>query len=147
MDVAVKQALQKKARAKIMDLEATMKDMDSSLEWEEVEELYNDHIFAPGVYGRKMLIPRGMCVVGKIHKHAHINVITRGLIKVVTEFGEDIYSGPKIWVSEPGTKRAVYAIEETEWMTIHANPSDTTDIREIEGEVIASSFKALEEGV
>jgi len=131
-------------RSKILELESAVRSIPGAMESEELEEKYNEHFFAPGVYGRKMTIPAGMCVVGKIHKHAHLNVITRGVIRVVTEFGEDTYTGPRIWVSEPGTKRAVYAIEDTEWLTIHANASDTQDLREIEEFVIAPSFEEFD---
>lgn len=131
-------------RRNILDLETSLRDQPDAMAAEELEREYNEHFFAPGVYGRKMTIPKGLCVVGKIHKHAHLNVITKGVIKVVTEFGEDIYTGPRIWVSEPGTKRAVYALEDTEWMTIHHNPSDTTDIREIEDAVIAKDYESLD---
>lgn len=131
-------------RSKIMQLEGALKTLPDAMNDEELQEKYNEHHFAPGVYGRSMLIPAGMCVVGKIHKHAHINVITRGVIMVVTEFGEDTYTGPKIWVSEPGTKRAVFALEDTEWLTIHANPTDTQDIGVIEDFVIAPDFETFD---
>ena len=134
----------KPTRDKIVQLESAIKSIPGSMNSKELEEKYNEHHFAPGVYGRAMLIPAGMCVVGKIHNHAHINVITRGIIRVVTEFGEDTYTGPKIWVSEPGTKRAVFALEDTEWLTIHANPTDTQDIGVIEDFVIAPDFETFD---
>jgi hypothetical protein len=134
----------KPVRQSILNLEASVRDMPDSLDEVELEQEYNTHFFAPGVYGRQMLIPAGMCVVGKIHKHAHINVITKGVIKVVTEFGVDIYTGPRTWVSESGTKRAVYALEDTVWLTIHANPDDSTDIRELEEQVIAPDFETFD---
>lgn len=132
------------SRSKILDLQAALMAQPDAMTEEEMENELNEHFFAPGVYGRKMTIKAGMCIVGKIHKHAHLNVITKGVIKVVTEFSEDVYTGPKIWVSEPGIKRAVYAIEDTEWLTIHHNASDETDIREIEREVIASSYQEFD---
>jgi hypothetical protein len=144
MDLSIKYefgAVQKPVREKILSLESALGDLPGALGPEELQDQFNEHFFAPGVYGRKMLIPRGMCVVGKIHKHAHLNVITYGVIRVITEFGEDTYTGPRIWVSEPGTKRAVYAIEDTEWLTIHANANDTQDLKEIEEFVIAPSFE------
>ena len=134
----------KGTRNSIVSLESALKDQPDAIDEQELEDTYNDHYFAPGMYARKMLIPSGMCVVGKIHKHAHINIITFGVIKVVTEFGEDVYTGPRTWVSEPGTKRAVYALEDTEWLTIHANPSDTQDIRDIESQVIAPDFDTFD---
>jgi hypothetical protein len=100
-----------------------------------------EHYFAPHVYGRRLFIPKGMFGVGKIHNHAHLNILLRGVVKVVTEFGEDVYTGPRVWVSEPGTKRSVFALEDTEWMTIHPNFENTQDLAALEDYVIAKSFE------
>lgn len=127
-------------RGKIMQLQEAVGELPDQIDCDEL----NTHHFAPHVYGREMFIPEGSVIVGKIHKHAHLNVITKGLIKVVTEFGEDLYEGPKIWVSEPGTKRAVYALEDTQWLTIHPNFEDTRDLEALEEYVIADSYDALD---
>lgn len=108
-----------------------------------LEDFPLTHHFAPSVYGREMLIPAGGVIVGKIHRHAHLNVVIRGKAKVVTEFGEKIVNGGDVFVSEPGTKRAVYAIEDTVWLTIHPNQSDTQDLKQIEDYVIAPNYDAL----
>ena len=99
------------------------------------------HIFAPGVYAREIFIPAGSLVVGKIHKHAHLNFITKGRVKVATETGAREYEAPYTFVSEVGTKRAVYAIEDTIWTTIHV--TDETDLEKIEDYVIAKSYDDL----
>ena len=132
------------AREKIMALQEAISQSPECLTEKELEDQLNTHYFAPGVYGREMLIPAGTVIVGKIHKHAHLNVITQGVIKVVTEFEEVVYEGPRTWISQPGIKRAVYALEDTVWLTVHANPTDTQDIREIEDAVIAPDFETLD---
>lgn len=99
------------------------------------------HIFAPGVYCREMTIPAGVTVVGKIHRFAHVNVISQGEIAVVTEFGQEVIKAPRTWVSEPGTKRAVTAISDTIWMTVH--PTEETDLDKIEAHVIAPDYESL----
>jgi len=132
------------ARNFILGLESKLMTLPESISASKMQDIYNDHLFAPGLYGRQMRIPQGMCIVGKIHKHSHINVITQGKIKVVTEFGSDIYTAPKIWVSEPGTKRAVYAITDTEWMTVHANPDNITDVDTLVDLLTVSNFDSLD---
>lgn len=127
-------------REKILALQDAVSDLPNAMTEEELEAKYNEHYFAPGMYGRLMHIPKDMVVVGKIHFHAHINVIIKGLVKVVTEFDDTIYEGPRIWVSEPGTKRAVYALEDTDWLTVHTNPDDVRDIRKLEAQIIAPDF-------
>lgn len=102
------------------------------------------HHFAPGSYGREMTLPAGMVVVGKIHKHAHINVISKGRVQVFTEQeGVLELAAPCTFVSSPGTKRVVYVLEETVWTTVHV--TDKTDLAEIEREVIATDFMEVEQ--
>lgn len=98
------------------------------------------HHFAPHAYGREMFLPRGTVVVGKIHKHAHINVISQGRVRVFTEGeGAQELCAPLTFVSSPGTKRAVEVLEDTVWTTVHV--TDSTDLAEIEREVIATDFQ------
>ena len=129
------------SREKILSLQAALEAVPDAMDSEEMESELNRHHFAPGMYARMMSIPAGMCVVGKIHKESHLNVITKGVIKVVTEFGEETLEGPTTFTSLPGTKRAVYAVEDTEWITIHHNPDNLTNIRELEDLLIAPSFE------
>lgn len=100
------------------------------------------HHFAPGAYGREMTLPAGLVVVGKIHKHAHINVISKGRVQVFTEQdGVLELAAPCTFVSSPGTKRVIHALEETVWTTVHV--TDKTDLAEIEREVIATDFSEV----
>lgn len=100
------------------------------------------HHFAPGLYAREIFIPAGVLIVGKIHRHAHVNTISRGRVVVATEFGLNELVAPVTFVSQPGTKRAVLAHEDTIWTTYH--PTDETDLAKIEEYVIAPSYEALE---
>ena len=103
------------------------------------------HHFAPGLYAREIFMPAGHVVIGKIHRHAHINTISRGRVVVATEFGTQEMVAPCTFVSLPGTKRAVAVQEDTIWTTYH--PTDETDIARIESSVIAPTFEAYEQGV
>lgn len=96
------------------------------------------HHWAPGVYGREIFIPAGTVIVGKIHKHAHLNCISQGLVMVATPFGVETLQAPANFISKPWTKRAVYALEDTVWTTIH--PTDKTTVAEVEADIIAASF-------
>jgi hypothetical protein len=100
------------------------------------------HEFAGGVYARTITLPKDSLIVGKIHRHEHHNFILRGKVAVLTEFGPEILTGPCQFVSRPGTKRAVYAIEETEWCTIH-NVGEERDLGKIEDIVIAKSYEEI----
>ena len=123
-------------REKILKLQDCMIDMK-----ENHIEPKLDHFFAPGMYARQMTIEAGTTIVGKIHRHAHVNIISKGRIEVSTEFGRAVYEGPYTFVSEPGTKRCVHAITDTIWTTIHAVESE--DLEEIEKQVIAEDYNLL----
>jgi hypothetical protein len=99
------------------------------------------HVFAPGLYLRTIYIPAHGLVVGKIHKHRHANVLSQGRVVIFTEHGGvERWEGPLTMVSEPGTKRAVYAETDTYWTTIHLNPSNTQDLAALEEDIIAPSY-------
>jgi hypothetical protein len=102
------------------------------------------HVFAPGAYARTMHIPAGTVIVGKIHKHAHLNILSQGRVEVRTEGGGlEHLQGPLTMVSPPGTKRAVYAVTDAVWTTIHL--TDETDLEKIEGHVIAKTYDDYEQ--
>ena len=96
------------------------------------------HYFSPGIYAREVTIPAGSVVTGKIHKYAHLNVVSKGDISVLTEDGVKRIAAPFTFVSPPGTKRAGWTHAETVWTTIHA--TDETDLEKIEAYFIAKDF-------
>ena len=96
------------------------------------------HMFAPGVYGREITIPEGHWIIGKIHKHAHFSVISKGKVAVLTEDGPVVMSAPYTFVSSPLAKRVVLALEDTIWTTFHI--TNETDLALIENQVIAKTY-------
>lgn len=101
------------------------------------------HVFAPGAYGRTLSFPKGTVIVGKIHKHAHLNILSKGSVLVVTEQGgTEHLTGPLTMVSPAGTKRALVALEDTVWTTVHL--TNETDLDKIEDHVIAPTYEAYE---
>jgi hypothetical protein len=106
------------------------------------------HFKAPGMIARQMLIPKGHEIIGKLHKHAHLNHITSGRVRVITEHGPMEIIGPHTFTSEVGTKRVVLALEDTIWTTFHLNPHDLDpdkeeDMKQLESEIIAKSHDEL----
>ena len=103
------------------------------------------HIYAPGAVAREMSLPALHWAIGKIHRHAHLSFITKGRIAVLTEDGPVVFTAPYTFVSTPGCKRVVLALEDTIWTTVHI--TNETDLDKIEDEVIAKNydeFSALE---
>ncbi len=103
------------------------------------------HHFAPGLYGREIFMAKDSLVVGKIHKHAHLNSLLEGSCTVVTEHGDELLEAPAVWTSKPGIKRAVYCHTDVRWVTYH--PTEETDLSKIESEVIAPDYSNLLEDI
>lgn len=100
------------------------------------------HSFAAGVYVREIFIPKGTVLTGKIHRHSHPNFLMKGEVIVVTENGgREHLKAPLAMVSVAGTKRAVIALEDTIWITVHV--TNETDLEKIEEHVIAKSYDDL----
>jgi hypothetical protein len=127
-------------REKIVSVEARLRN---ALERGAVEpDCPLKHHFAPGAYGREIFIPKDSLIVGKIHKHSHLNMLMKGRVSVLTEEGPKMLEAPLTMVSPAGTKRVVYTHEDTVWVTVHL--TNETDLGKIEDEVIAKSFEEFE---
>tara|TARA_R110000851_G_scaffold29319_3_gene80819 strand:- start:148 stop:564 length:417 start_codon:yes stop_codon:yes gene_type:complete len=124
---------QQQAREDILKLESAVAELPQA---DQTMRLI--HHFAPGLYARELFMAAGDTLIGKIHKHAHLNILLEGTVVVDTEFGRQHMTGPHIWVSVPYTKRAIYNQTDTRWITFH--PTTLTDLDEIEAEVVAESY-------
>ena len=99
------------------------------------------HSFADGCYVREIFIPKGTVVVGKIHKHSHPNFLMKGKVIVITESGRKEICAPCSMISDAGTKRAVLAVEDTVWITVHVTKE--TELEKIEEEIIAKDYREI----
>jgi len=103
------------------------------------------HSFADGVYVRQMDMKQGSVVVGAIHKHLHVWFLLTGDITVATEDTTENYIAPCYVVSTPGVKRVILANEDSIFVNIHKNPSNTQDIDKLEKEIVALNYEEYEE--
>ena len=92
------------------------------------------HHFARGLYAREMRVPRGTLVVGKLHRYDCLNFIIQGVAEVASADGRYQVKAPEIFTSPAGTKRAIMALEDLIWVTVHA--SKETDLDKLETELI-----------
>ena len=106
------------------------------------------HHFAPpveeygcGTYARELLIPKGVVIVGKIHRHSHLAFLMQGEVVIVSESGKQQIKAPHTFVSPVGAKRAFYAVEDSIITTVHLTKH--TDEPDIEQEVISETFTEL----
>lgn len=132
-------ALDAAPREKILALQTAI---DTTCE-STLHELVPKHHFAPGAYARELFVPAHRLVVGKIHKHAHINVLSQGKCTVFTEDGLVDLEAPATFVSSPGTKRAVLTHTDIVWTTVHV--SNETDLAKLEAELIVPSYEQFDQ--
>ena len=123
-------------REQILKLQAAM----VPIQCEQPEPI---HRFAPGMYMRELTVPAGMLIVGKTHRHDHFLMVMSGKAEVVSEFGREIVEAGHISMSKAGVKRIVLAIEDTRFITIHHNASDSQDLEVVEAEHIVPDIDEL----
>lgn len=129
-DLQVAQAPRIPTRDEIVRLQSAMVPLQSP-------QPEPEHIFHDGWYERRLLVPAGMLIVGKTHRHQHIVGVICGHALLISQFKRDEVRGGYIGASEPGVKRIVLAFENTLFVTLHRNPSNTRDLALIEAEHIA----------
>jgi len=103
------------------------------------------HTFADGIYVRQMDMRKDSVVVGAIHKHLHVWFLLTGHVTIATEDTTEDYIAPCYVVSTPGVKRVILANENSIFVNIHKNPSNTKDLDVLEKEIVALNYKEYEE--
>ena len=91
-----------------------------------------EHYFHGGMYCRKVFRHAGVLVVGAVHKKEHFYLIVSGTVAITTDDGVQEVTGPHLFSSKPGTKRAVYAMTDALCMTFHAIEAKTVEEAEAE---------------
>jgi hypothetical protein len=100
-------------------------------------ELQTDHYFADGMYARVVARPAGTLIVGKVHKKEHFYIVAKGKVQI----GKNVYEAGTIILSKPGTKRAVFALEDSVCMTVHR--TNKKNLVKMEKELIEDDPTAL----
>src|SRR6266403_3983736 len=117
-------------RDKVFAAEAYMREMPQL-------KLKVVHHFSKDVYARELHIPAGTMLTGEIHKFQNLNILSKGLMQVLTEDGIQAVEAPFTVVSPAGTKRIAYTLTDCFWTTIHGTAE--VDVDKIEKQFIAKS--------
>lgn len=121
-------------REQIDRLQAEMSQMPQA-------ELPTEHFFANGMYCRKMCAAAGTLIVGKVHLQEHFFMVLSGELEVRSEQGAGRIKAGDVFVSQPGMKRVGLAL--TDVVVVNVHRTDSTDLDDIEREVIESDELAL----
>ena len=90
------------------------------------------HYFHGGMYCREVFREAGILIVGAVHKKEHFYLIVSGTVAITNDDGVQEVTGPHLFSSKPGTKRAVYAITDALCMTFHRVESSNVEDAEAE---------------
>ena len=90
------------------------------------------HSFANGIYIRQMDMKQGQLGFSAIHKHSYGFFLLSGILASSKEESVEEFIAPCYIISPQGDKRIVYAVEDCTIVTVHANPTNTQDLKEIE---------------
>ena len=103
------------------------------------------HSFADGVYIRQMDMKQGQLGFSAIHKHSYGFFLLSGVLASSKEEGVEEFIAPCYIISPQGAKRIVYAIEDCTIVTVHANPTNTKDLKKIEEINVVFSWEEYKE--
>jgi len=62
-------------------------EIESVVSSREQIEIPLTHHFSKGVYAREIFIPKGSFIVGKIHKHENLNILSKGDLSILSVEG------------------------------------------------------------
>ena len=102
------------------------------------------HTFADGVYIRQMDMTKDSIVIGAIHNHLHVWFLLTGHVTVATEDSTEDYVAPCYVLSTPGAKRVIQANEDSIFVNVHKNPSNTKDVDQLEKEIVSLNYEEYE---
>ncbi len=103
----------------------------------EVPDIPISHFFADQIYIRQMNMKQDQIVVGAIHNHLHVWFLMKGRV-IINNNGEIVeHIAPCYTISEPGSKRLIYALEDSIFVNVHKNPSNTKNIEELEKDIVS----------
>lgn len=79
-----------------------------------------DHLHTSDLYARRCRIPVGTVGATFVHKADHIAVCLSGTVRLVDQDGnkQDI-TAPAVLITKAGTQRALYALTDVDWLTVH----------------------------
>lgn len=105
------------------------------------------HHFADKVYVRTVFMKAGSLITGKIHRVEHVVIVSQGSASVVCEErGPQEIKAPTIFISSPGVKRLLFIHEDMLFSTVHQNPDNLRDLKELEKQLTIPDYEIVKQG-
>ncbi len=100
----------------------------------EQPQFETEHYWAGGMYCRVLPRQAGTVIIGKTHRQEHFYLVLSGTVLITNGDKAPIeVTGPKVIVSQPGTRRAVYAKTDAVCATVHR--TSETDLERLDAEL------------
>lgn len=97
------------------------------------------HEFEDGYYIRTMICKKGVCLVGKKHRQATLNVLKFGACIVKSEFRTLGCEGYHVFTSLENEQKSFYFLQDSEFSTYH-KIDQTADLELIENSLVYSAI-------
>jgi len=131
---------------KVEQLESSMLAMDTPLIAKGNSDMFPlKHSFSEGIYIREMFMKKTGVVIGKLYKISHTWFLLEGEITVATDEGVNHYIAPCYVYAPEGTKRVIYAVEDSVFVNVYPNPENITDIPALEDMLTCKSYDEYKE--
>lgn len=78
------------------------------------------HYQTDDLYGRRCRIPAGTVASTLVHKYDHMAICLVGTVVLVDQNGErTTVTAPDVVITRKGTQRALLAVTDVDWVTVH----------------------------
>jgi len=108
------------------------------------EALPLTHSFSDGIYVREMKLPKGCCVIGKIHKKSNTWFLLKGKLAIATSTGVKTYTAPIYMNAPAGEQKIAYALEDSVFINVCPNPENKENIKELELDIVTDSYESYD---
>src|SRR6185312_10005822 len=106
------------------------------------------HEFTNGLYIREVFMQKGLRIVTKVHRTNHPFMVSKGKVLVGAyengEYSETLIEAPYKGITQPGTFRILYIIEDCTWTTYHPLPMITGKENELKGDELDKLLEEIE---
>jgi hypothetical protein len=89
------------------------------------------HSFAPGIYLREIKMFAGTELIGAEHLTEHFNFVLTGKALVKMAGRTEAIEAPCYFKSGESVRKMLCIIEDMRWVTVHANPNNLRDLKEL----------------
>ena len=98
----------------------TIKDMIKALKpYDRKEEVPVEHFYGDNLLCRQAKYPKGMLIIGRVHKFNHVFMVISGKITVWSDGERKLLVGPCVFESKAGVQRIGYVHSDVVCMNMH----------------------------